>query len=290
MIRKPEWLKTNLPQKNSYGNIKKILNEKRLNSVCAEARCPNIGKCWDYGTMAFMILGDVCTRSCKFCAVKSGNPRGIVDNDEPERLRDGVSALSLDYVVITSVDRDDLPDKGAAIFIKTAKLLREYSNDIGIEFLTPDFGGDAKLIEDVVRSGINVFAHNIEIVRRLSDKIRDARADYDLSLNVLKIASAIDENVIVKSGIMVGIGETESDVIKTMAEVKKMGVKIFTIGQYLQPGQNNIKVNKYIHPDTFEMYKKEGEKIGLIVKSGPLVRSSFEAKKVYQESRIIRAV
>lgn len=285
MRRKPEWLKTRLPRESSYLNIKKILNEEKLHSVCVEAKCPNISKCWDSGTATFMILGDICTRSCKFCVVNTGNPMGYIDTSEPARLKNAVERMKLDYVVITSVDRDDLPDKGAGIFIETAKLLREYRNDIVIEVLTPDFGGDPYLIEGVLKSGINVFAHNIEVVRSLSDKIRDNRADYDLSLEVLRMVSKNKTNIVIKSGIMVGIGETEKEVLEAMSDVRKMGVKIFTIGQYLQPHKNNINVQKYIEPDTFEMFKREGEKIGLIVKSGPLVRSSFEAKQAYWEAK-----
>jgi lipoic acid synthetase len=283
MRRKPEWLRTHLPRKSRYLNIKKILNEEKLHSVCVEAQCPNISKCWDSGTATFMILGDICTRSCKFCVINTGNPMGYIDRGEPARLKNAVERMKLDYVVITSVDRDDLLDKGAGIFIETAKLLREYRDDIVIEVLTPDFGGDPCLIEGVLKSGINVFAHNIEVVRSLSDKIRDIRADYDLSLEVLKMASKNKTNVITKSGIMVGIGETEKEVLEAMLDVRKKGVKIFTIGQYLQPHKNNINVQKYIEPDTFEMFRREGEKIGLIVKSGPLVRSSFEAKQAYLE-------
>lgn len=285
MRRKPEWLKTRLPRENSYVNIKKILNEEKLHSVCVEAKCPNISKCWDSGTATFMILGDICTRSCRFCAINTGNPMGYVDKNEPERLKNAVKKMKLDYVVITSVDRDDLLDKGAGIFIETAKLLREYRDDILIEVLTPDFGGDPGLLEGVLESGINVFAHNIEVVRSLSKKFRDVRADYDLSLEVLKMASKTKKNIIIKSGIMVGIGETEKEVLEAMLDVKKNGVKIFTIGQYLQPHKNNINVQKYINPNTFEMFRIEGEKMGLKVKSGPLVRSSFEAKQLYLEVR-----
>ncbi len=285
MRRKPEWLKTRLPRENSYVNIKKILNEEKLHSVCVEAKCPNISKCWDSGTATFMILGDICTRSCRFCAINTGNPMGYVDKNEPERLKNAVKKMKLDYVVITSVDRDDLLDKGAGIFIETVKLLREYRDDILIEVLTPDFGGDPGLLEGVLESGINVFAHNIEVVRSLSKKFRDVRADYDLSLEVLKMASKTKKNIIIKSGIMVGIGETEEEVLEAMLDVKKNGVKIFTIGQYLQPHKNNINVQKYINPNTFEMFRIEGEKMGLKVKSGPLVRSSFEAKQLYLEVR-----
>lgn len=283
MRRKPEWLRTRLPREKSYLNIKKILNEEKLHSVCVEAKCPNISKCWDSGTATFMILGDICTRSCRFCAIKTGNPMGYVDKNEPERLMNAVKKMKLNYVVITSVDRDDLPDKGAGIFIETVKLLGEYRDDILIEVLTPDFGGDPGLLEGVLESGINVFAHNIEVVRSLSKKVRDVRADYDLSLEVLKMASKNKKDIITKSGIMVGIGETEKEVLEAMLDVRKQGVKIFTIGQYLQPHRNNISVQKYINPNTFEMFRIEGEKIGLKVKSCPLVRSSFEAKQLYLE-------
>jgi len=285
MERKPQWLKTQLPQKDEYGIIKRILKEKRLHTVCVEARCPNLGKCWDSGTATFMILGNICTRSCRFCATKSGNPNGIVDEDEPLRLKDAVIQMKLDYVVMTSVDRDDLIDKGASIFKRSVDLIKKYDRNIGIEVLAPDFGAERDLIEIVIGSGVDVFAHNIEVVKRLSSSIRDRRADYDLSLETLKLASETKENTIVKSGIMVGLGETDSEVIVSMKDAKDAGVKLFTIGQYLQPTKNNYPVDRYVTPETFKMYEDEGKKIGLIVKSGPLVRSSFEAKETYFQAK-----
>ncbi|RKX68776.1 lipoyl synthase [candidate division TA06 bacterium] len=284
MKRKPSWLKVKLPQKEQYGKIKKILKDNKLHTVCIEARCPNLGQCWDQGTATFMILGDVCTRACRFCATKSGDPRGIIDKSEPERLRNAVKMMGLDYVVITSVDRDDLKDGGAGIFRETVRLLKEYRNDIGIEVLVPDFSGEYKLIESVVNSGINVFAHNIEVVRRISDSVRDRRASYDLSLNVLNLASEINKDIIIKSGIMVGIGETDEEVFKVMEDAANNNVKLFTIGQYLQPTRKNVDVDRFVVPETFSLYEKEGRKIGLIVKSGPLVRSSYMAKTTYLEA------
>jgi len=282
MLRKPEWLKVKLPQREEYSNVKKILREERLHTVCVEAKCPNLGKCWDSGTATFMILGDTCTRACRFCATKTGNPKGVVDRSEPDRLVDAVKRMGLDYVVITSVDRDDLDDLGATIFVKTVELLRKSNSQIGIEVLTPDFGGREDLINEVLNSGIDVFAHNIEVVRRISPKIRDARADYDLSMNVLKIA-AKSRNVIVKSGIMVGIGETDEEVYRTIEEVASVGVKIFTIGQYLQPTKKNIEVDRYVTPETFKSYEEKGKEVGINVVSGPLVRSSYMAKEVYNK-------
>lgn len=282
MLRKPEWLKVKLPQREEYSNVKKILREERLHTVCVEAKCPNLGKCWDSGTATFMILGDTCTRACRFCATKTGNPKGVVDRSEPDRLVDAVKRMGLDYVVITSVDRDDLDDLGATIFVKTVELLRKSNSQIGIEVLTPDFGGREDPINEVLNSGIDVFAHNIEVVRRISPKIRDARADYDLSMNVLKIA-AKSRNVIVKSGIMVGIGETDEEVYRTIEEVASVGVKIFTIGQYLQPTKKNIEVDRYVTPETFKSYEEKGKEVGINVVSGPLVRSSYMAKEVYNK-------
>ncbi|MCD6245983.1 lipoyl synthase, partial [candidate division WOR-3 bacterium] len=225
---------------------------------------------------------DTCTRACRFCATKTGNPKGVVDRSEPDRLVDAVKRMGLDYVVITSVDRDDLDDLGATIFVKTVELLRKSNSQIGIEVLTPDFGGREDLINEVLNSGIDVFAHNIEVVRRISPKIRDARADYDLSMNVLKIA-AKSRNVIVKSGIMVGIGETDEEVYRTIEEVASVGVKIFTIGQYLQPTKKNIEVDRYVTPETFKSYEEKGKEVGINVVSGPLVRSSYMAKEVYNK-------
>ncbi len=284
MKRKPSWLKVKLPQNEQYGKIKKILKDNKLHTVCVEAQCPNLGQCWDQGTATFMILGDVCTRACRFCATKSGDPRGIVDRGEPERLRDAVEMMRLDYVVITSVDRDDLQDGGAGIFIETVQLLKKYKNDIGIEILVPDFSGKYKLIESVVNLDINVFAHNIEVVRRISDSVRDRRSKYDLSLNVLNLASEINKDIIIKSGIMVGIGETDDEVFEVMEDAANNNVKLFTIGQYLQPTRKNVEVDRFVTPETFASYEKKGRKMGLVVKSGPLVRSSYMAKKTYLEA------
>lgn len=284
MQRKPSWLKVKLPHKEQYGKIKKILKDKKLHTVCIEAQCPNLGQCWDQGTATFMILGDVCTRACRFCATKSGDPGGIIDKSEPKRLRDAVEMMKLDYVVITSVDRDDLKDGGAGIFRETVRLLKKYRNDIGIEVLVPDFSGEYKLIESVVNSGINVFAHNIDVVRRISDNVRDRRSKYDLSLNVLNLASEINKDIVIKSGIMVGIGETDDEVFEVMEDAANNNVKLFTIGQYLQPTRKNIDVDRFVTPEIFSLYEKEGRKIGLVVKSGPLVRSSYMAKTACLEA------
>ncbi|NIA22998.1 MAG: lipoyl synthase [Proteobacteria bacterium] len=282
MLRKPKWLKVKLPQREEYSNVKKILREERLHTVCVEAKCPNLGQCWDSGTATFMILGDTCTRACKFCATKTGNPKEIVDSSEPDRLLDAVKRMGLDYVVITSVDRDDLDDFGAGIFIRTAELLRKDNPQIGIEVLTPDFGGRKDLIDAVLDSGINVFAHNIEVVRRISPFIRDVRANYNLSMSVLKAATE-NKNIIIKSGMMVGIGETDEEVYKTIEEVASVGVKIFTIGQYLQPTRRNIEVQRYVTPEIFKSYEEKGKEVGVYVVSGPLVRSSYMAKEVYNK-------
>ncbi len=282
MLRKPEWLKIKLPEREEYSHIKKILRDERLNTVCVEAKCPNLGKCWDSGTATFMILGDTCTRACRFCATKTGNPSGVVDQSEPERLLNAVKKMDLKYVVITSVDRDDLDDLGAGIFIRTVELLRKNSNSIGIEVLTPDFAGREELINAVINSGINVFAHNIEVVKRISPSIRDAKAGYDLSMKVLEIA-ARNGNVVVKSGMMVGIGETDDEVYETIEEVASLGVKIFTIGQYLQPTRKNIEVSRYVTPEMFKSYEEKGKEVGVYVVAGPLVRSSFMAKEVYDK-------
>ena len=258
-----------------YRFVNGVVNNYKLNTVCEEANCPNIYECWNRGTATIMILGDVCTRACGFCAVKTGKPTWN-DPLEPFRTAMAVKKMKLKHVVITSVDRDDIKnDFGASIWEKTIREIHKYVPDCTVEVLTPDFRGDKSLLKKVFNAKPEIFSHNVECVERISKAVR-TQADWKRSLNVLRYSS--DHGLLTKTGIMVGLGETSDEVIKTMEEVHDVGVSIFTIGQYLQPTKNHLKVKSYITEDIFDQYKNIGIEIGFdIVESGPLVRSSYHA-------------
>jgi len=258
-----------------YRFVNGVVNNYKLNTVCEEANCPNIYECWSRGTATIMILGDVCTRACGFCAVKTGKPTWN-DPLEPFRTAMAVKKMKLKHVVITSVDRDDIKnDFGASIWEKTIREIHKYAPDCTVEVLTPDFRGDKSLLKKVFNAKPEIFSHNVECVERISKAVR-TQADWKRSLNVLRYSS--DHGLLTKTGIMVGLGETSDEVIKTMEEVHDVGVSIFTIGQYLQPTKDHLKVKSYITEDIFDHYKNIGIKIGFdIVESGPLVRSSYHA-------------
>ena len=258
-----------------YRFVNGVVNDHKLNTVCEEANCPNIYECWSRGTATIMILGDVCTRACGFCAVKTGKPTWS-DPMEPFRTAMAVKKMKLRHVVITSVDRDDIKnDYGASIWAKTIRKIHKYVPDCTVEVLTPDFKGDKLLLKKVFNAKPEIFSHNVECVERISKTIR-AQADWKRSLNVLRYSS--DHGLLTKTGIMVGLGETSDEVIRTMEEVYDVGVSIFTIGQYLQPTKDHLKVMSYIAKDKFNQYKNIGLEIGFdIVESGPLVRSSYHA-------------
>jgi lipoic acid synthetase len=275
-IRKPDWLKIKLPKGDNYLKVKGILEEKGLHTICSSGKCPNMGECWNAGTATFMILGDICTRSCKFCATKTGKPLPV-DENEPENIAQSVKQLNLKHVVLTSVDRDDLPDGGATIWAETVRKVKELNPGTTIETLVPDFGGNADQLQIVINSAPEIISHNLETVRRLTPQIRSA-AQYDRSLEVLR--QIADSGLKAKSGIMVGLGETESEVLETMDDLRKVNCGIFTIGQYLQPTPAHLKVVEYVHPDLFEKYRVAGiEKGFTYVESKPLVRSSYHAEK-----------
>jgi lipoic acid synthetase len=275
-MQKPDWFKIDLPKGKNYQEMMKLLNRYHLNTVCSSARCPNLGECWRRKTVTFMILGDVCTRNCKFCAIKTGNPKGVVNKEEPEKIAHAVKELGLDYVVITSVTRDDLSDGGAEVFAKTITEIRQLNPKTKIEVLIPDFAGELSALNQVLSAQPNVLGHNLETVAGLTPKIRDKRANYRISLEVLR--SAKRRNAITKSGFMVGLGETEDEIFATMQDLRKAEVDIVTIGQYLQPTKNNFPVSEYIRLDQFETFRKYGLELGFsAVFSGPLVRSSYNA-------------
>ncbi len=275
-IRKPDWLKIKLPKGDNYLKVKGILEEKGLHTICSSGKCPNMGECWNAGTATFMILGDICTRSCKFCATKTGKPLPV-DLNEPVKIAESIQHLNLKHVVLTSVDRDDLPDGGAGIWAQTVLKVKELNPSITIETLVPDFGGNADHLQLVINAAPEIISHNLETVRRLTPQIRSA-AQYNRSLQVISQIAA--SGLKAKSGIMVGIGETEVEVLETMDDLRNANCSIFTIGQYLQPSSEHLPVVEYIHPDLFEKYRTAGLEKGFThVESKPLVRSSYHAEK-----------
>lgn len=283
--RKPDWLKIKLEAGGNYPKVKKVVEMNKLHTICSSGKCPNIGKCWNMGTATFMILGDICTRSCKFCATKTGKPLPP-EPQEPERIADSVHLMQLKHCVITSVDRDDLPDKGAQFWADTIIAIRKKNPETIIEVLTPDFDGVEQYLNIVFNAKPDIFSHNIETVKRLSSQVR-SRAKYELSLDVLRQSAA--KGLITKSGIMVGLGETEEEVISTMKDMKNVGCQMLTIGQYLQPTHDNLPVKEYITPEQFDKYKRIGLELGFgNVESAPLVRSSYMAERSFVSSNICK--
>lgn len=277
-VRKPNWIKVKLPVGEEYERVRKLLKTLRLHTVCEEAMCPNIAECWGAGTATVMILGDTCTRACKFCAVKTGNPKGFVDHAEPLKVALAIAKLALKYVVITSVDRDDLPDGGASIFAQTIQRIQELSPDTVVEGLIPDFQGDLIALKTVVDANPHVLGTNIETVRRLSPVVRDPRASYEQTLLILENIKKLNPNIKSKSGMMLGLGETVDEVLQTMDDLREVGVEILTLGQYLQPTAKHLTVKEWVSPEKFQYFRLEALKKGFkFVASGPLVRSSYKA-------------
>ena len=285
---KPPWLKVRAPGGERYQAIKSTLRELDLHTVCEEARCPNVGECWgQHGTATVMVLGHTCTRGCRFCAVTTGNPRGAVDPREPEHVGRAISRLGLRYVVLTMVDRDDLLDGGAAHVGQTIAALRRYQPDLLVEALVGDFGGRHHDVRALVDSGPDVFAHNIEVSRRLTPRIRDKRCGYDRSLEVLRVAKDAAPDRMTKSSIMVGIGETDEEVAETLRDLKSARVDVVTLGQYLQPTGKHAPVDRFVEPESFEAFRQYGEELGFsFVASGPLVRSSYHAAEAFVAAQL----
>jgi lipoic acid synthetase len=272
---RPDWLRIKLDTSNDFLQTQKLMRDQKLNTVCEEARCPNIYECWGRQTATIMILGDICTRSCGFCSVKTGRPKKI-DVDEPRRTATAVKSMQLRHVVITSVDRDDLKDNyGAVIWAETIRHIKESSPKCTVEVLTPDFRNNKDSYEIVFKAQPDIFSHNIECVKRISTAVRP-QSDWDRSLSILE--ASVDYGLKTKTGMMVGLGETDIEVLETMQESANIGISIFNIGQYLQPTINHLPVERFVHPDTFERYKEKGLEMGFrVVESGPLVRSSYHA-------------
>ena len=280
-LRKPKWLTSKKIGASKAQEIKKLLREYNLHTVCESAKCPNLGECFEKGTATFMILGNICTRNCTFCAVEKSSEKLLLpDSEEPRSIAELSKKLGLKHIVITTVTRDDLPDGGASQFIEVIKKIKEIcEKNISIEVLISDFNGDLKQVIKVVDAAPDILNHNIETIPRLYPAVRP-KADFERSISVLQTARKSNRNILTKSGFMVGLGETEKEVLVLLEELRKADVDIVTIGQYMQPSKDHFPVNEYIHPEVFDYYKNEGEKIGFkIVESAPLVRSSYHAER-----------
>jgi lipoic acid synthetase len=279
--RRPEWMKVRAPSKDgSYFDVQKLIHGLSLHTICEEARCPNISECWGRGTATFQILGDTCTRACRYCYVHSGKPSDPVDPLEPMRLAQAAAQMQLKHVVVTSVDRDDVPDRGAGHYAATIRAIKSKLPTASVEVLTPDFlDVEEEALQTVLAARPEVFNHNIETVRRLHRMMRGGKADYDKALWLLRRAKEIaDYNVLTKSGIIVGLGETNDEVVETMRDLRASGVDVVTIGQYLQPSAKHAEIDRWVHPDEFRWFREQGEALGFgSVFSGPLVRSSYRA-------------
>ena len=278
--RKPPWIRTRLPAGRKYEEVNAAVHDHQLHTVCEESHCPNLGECWSAGTATLMLLGSVCTRACRFCSVDTGNPKGWIDSQEPANSARAVQLMGLKYVVLTSVDRDDLKDGGAAHYAACVHAIRALNSTTVIEALTPDFGGDLSAVDTVTASPISVFAQNIETVERLTHPVRDPRAGYDQTLRVLQHAK-ISGSVQTKSSLMLGLGETDVEIEQTMRDLLNHGVDFLTLGQYLRPTRNHLPVERWIHPDEFNTYQRLGCELGFKdVAAGPLVRSSYRADRL----------
>jgi len=284
-LKKPPWLKKRIPPFQDLQKVKTILSKGGLHTVCEEARCPNLGECFAWGTATFLILGEVCTRNCAFCAVRHGNPAPPA-GDEPKRIATAVVEMDLHYVVITSVTRDDLPDGGASLFARTIGAIREQDQRIKIEVLIPDFRGEISSLKTILHASPDVLNHNIETILRLYSEVRP-QANYERSLGLLKKSKELNLNIHTKSGFMLGLGETHQEVIELMKDLRETGCDLLTIGQYLQPRSDRLPVVRFIPPEEFDEYKKMGEKMGFrAVASGPFVRSSFHAAEMFANTSI----
>ena len=279
--RKPTWLRVKSQNSSKYRELKSIVSDKKLHTVCEEAMCPNIQECWSHGTATFMLLGSVCTRACRFCAVDTGNPKGILDKDEPNKVANSIAHMNLKYAVLTSVNRDDLIDGGAEHFSHTIQAIKEKAPEVIVEALVPDFLGNKKSIEVLLNSKLEVFAQNIETVSRLTKRVRDPRAGYDQTLEVLSYTKQYSPSVITKTSLMFGLGETQEEILKTFDDIRETGVDVLTLGQYMRPTVNHLPVEKWYTPEEFEYFKDLAIEIGFLeVASGPMVRSSYRADRI----------
>ena len=283
--KKPEWIRVKATFDKNFKAVKKQVQDKRLNTVCEEAMCPNISECWSAGTATFMLMGSVCTRACKFCSVDTGNPKGWLDLDEPMHTAQAVKTMGLKYVVLTSVNRDDLEDGGAEHYAQTVKAIKELNPETAVEALTPDFKGLSSSIETLVNCGLEVFAQNVETVKRLTHPVRDIRAGYEQTLEVLAESKRINPKVLTKTSLILGLGETDAEIEETMDDLIANQVDILTLGQYLRPTLNHLPVERWVTPKEFEAYREIGLAKGFLeVVSGPMVRSSYRAERALQKN------
>ncbi len=285
--RKPDWLKVKLPSGGRYQQVKETVKGHSLSTVCEEAMCPNLAECWNAGTATIMLMGSVCTRACKFCAVDTGNPRGRLDPDEPRLAAESVRLMDLRYIVLTSVDRDDLPDGGASHYARCVREIKRVNPDTAVEALTPDFQGVFEHVQLVLDSGIEVYAQNVETVRRLTHPVRDPRASYEQTLDVLAYAKRARPDVLTKTSLMLGLGETDDEIMAAMQDLRAIGVDIVTFGQYLRPTPSHLPVERWVTPAEFAAYRDQGLALGFLeVVSGPLVRSSYRAERALEKNNV----
>jgi lipoyl synthase len=278
--RKPPWLRARMPSGSGFSAVQGIVHEHRLSTVCEEAKCPNIGECWNAGTATIMLMGAVCTRACRFCAVDTGNPRGWLDLEEPENVARSVELMGLKYVVLTSVDRDDLEDGGAGHYAAAIRAIKRRTPATAVEALTPDFAGNLRDVRTVLDSGLDVFAQNVETVERLTHPVRDPRAGYRLTIDVLEAAKAHRPEALTKTSLMLGLGESEEEIRATLRDLRNASVDLLTLGQYLRPTVNHLAVERFVTPEEFTRYREWALELGFLeCVSGPLVRSSYRAER-----------
>ncbi|HXE22131.1 MAG TPA: lipoyl synthase, partial [Rhodoferax sp.] len=284
---KPAWLRVRLPTGAKYEEIRDIVRTHKLSTVCAESKCPNIAECWGRGTATLMLMGSVCTRACKFCAVSTGNPHGWLDPQEPASVADAVALMNLKYVVLTSVDRDDLPDGGAAHYAACIRAIHGRMPQTAVEALTPDFAGRHEQVATVIDAGLATYAQNIETVERLTHPVRDARAGYRQTLDVLKFAKRHAPQTIVKTSLMLGLGETDAEIDRTLDDIRAADVDVVTMGQYMRPTKNHLPVARFVTPEQFQQYREMALTKGFLeVVAGALVRSSYRAEQVLQHNNV----
>ena len=284
---KPAWLRVRLPTGAKYQEVAEIVRTHRLSTVCAESKCPNIAECWGRGTATLMLMGSVCTRACKFCSVNTGNPHGWLDANEPASVADAVALMGLRYVVLTSVDRDDLPDLGAGHYARCIRAIHERTPETAVEALTPDFQGRHDLVAQVLDAGLATYAQNLETVRRLTHPVRDARAGYEQTLDVLRFAKRHAPQTIVKTSLMLGLGERDDEIEEAFVDLRAANVDVVTLGQYMRPTKNHLPVARFVTPDEFARYREIALGMGFLeVVSGPLVRSSYRAERVLEGNNV----
>ena len=286
-LAKPEWLRMRVQSSPKFDAVRSIVHEHGLATVCEEAKCPNIGECWSAGTATIMLMGDVCTRACRFCSVNTGNPKGWLDPQEPQNTAEAVQLMGLKYVVLTSVNRDDLPDGGAGHYADVVRATKALNPETAVEALTPDFLGDRSAVETLLDSGIEVFAQNVETVERLTHPVRDPRAGYQQTLDVLAAGKAYRPRVVTKTSLMLGLGERDDEIQACMDDLRQHDIDVLTLGQYLQPTQNHLPVERFVTPDEFDQYREWGLERGFLeVVSGVFVRSSYRAERVLEHNNV----